>query len=358
MRIRLASNASPRARQAGLSLVELMVAIALGLFMLAGLGVVFTQTSTARSELDRALQQVENARYSAQVLADDLRHAGYFGRYRTDYTAPATLPSPCAADLPTLQAAMAVPLQAYDSPATVPADLAGCLNAADFVPNTDIVVVRRVLTTSGVSVASAAPGVVYLQSTAYPNGPAFVLGTAADTSVFTLQEKKSDGSGTIVAASLFPYVVRVYFVSPCDIPAAGTSCTGAADDGGRPIPTLKRLELRTDATGTLQMTKVALVEGIENLQVDYGVDAATAGSTGDGAPDTYTTAPGVADWLNVVSVQLHLLARNTERTLGSTDTKTYNLGLVGNVGPFNDAYKRHAAALTVRVNNVSGPRGN
>ena len=204
----------------------------------------------------------------------------------------------------------------------------------------------------------ASPGQVYLQTTAYPSGPRYVLGSGTDKSVFTLEEKKSDHSGAVVPAGLLPYRVHVYFISPCDVPAAGAACDGVNDDDGRPVPTLKRLELASDGLGSPSMRLVPLVEGVQNLQIDYGMDNPAVGtSTGDGSPDTYVTPPAsLAEWGNIVSVQVNLLAMNTEATRGHIDTKRYNLGLAGSVGPFNDSVKRHAYSAVVRVNNVSGQR--
>ena len=347
-------------RQRGFSLVELMVAIMLALFILAGMGLAMANSNRSRADLERALQQIENGRYAMQLLAQDLRHAGYYGRYLAQSAAPVAMPSPCALDLAGLEAGMALPVQGYDSLATLPAELAACLDERNFIPGTDIVVVRRAQTGAAVAVGDVAPGRTYLQSTAYPSGPRYVLGNGSDPSVFTLQEKRADHSGTIVPAGLQPYLVHVYFVSPCDVPANGDTCTGAGDDGGRPIPTLKRLELTSDGTATPVMRMVPLVEGVQNLQVDYGIDNPPAGSsTGDGSPDEYVTdplAPGA--WTNVVAVRVNVLAANIEETRGHVDSKRYDLGLAGSVGPFNDTIKRHAYSAVVRVNNVSGQRDN
>ena len=346
------------ARQAGVSIVEMMVAVTLGLFILAGIGLTLSNTSHSRTELDRALQQIENSRYAMQVLTNDLRHAGYYGRYLGDLSAPALLPDPCATSLASLEAAMALPVQGYDSPATLPPELAACVSSNDYVPRTDILIVRRAEATSPVPVATASAGRVYLQSTAYPSGPRYVLGTGSNPAVFTLLEKRDDHSGATVPAGLLPYNVHIYFVSRCDLPTSGASCNGVDDDGGRPIPTLKRLELSADVAGNPLMRLVPLVEGVQDLQVDYGIDGSIAGTgTGDGSPDSYTTAPASMErWRNVVAVQLNLLAINTEPTMGHTDSKRYNLGLAGSVGPFGDNIKRHASSAVVRINNVSGPR--
>ncbi len=77
---------------------------------------------------------------------------------------------------------------------------------------------------------------------------------------------------------------------------------------------------------------------------------------GDGVPDTYTVLPVLADWPNVVSVRTNFIAMSTQLTASYVDTKTYNLGLAGTVGPFNDAYKKHLFVGTARLNDVSGRR--
>lgn len=344
--------------QAGFSLVELMVAVTLSLFVLAGMSLTLANSSESRVELERALQQIENGRYAMQIVSQDLRHAGYYGRYIGDLPAPAALADPCAVDPAALETGMGLPLQGYDAPATVPAELAGCLGSGNFLPGTDILVVRRAQTSPPLELAAAVPGEIYLQTTAYPSGPRYVLGEGGNAGVFTLEEKKPDHSGDVVPAGLLRYHVHVYFISPCDIPASGSTCDGATDDGGRPIPTLKRLELTSDGMGSTTMQMVPLVQGVQDLQIDYGVDNPAAGaSTGDGSPDNYVSSPAsAAEWTNVVAVRLNLLAANTEPTPGHTDSKRYNLGLAGTVGPFNDSIKRHAYAAVVRVNNVSGQR--
>jgi type IV pilus assembly protein PilW len=61
-----------------------------------------------------------------------------------------------------------------------------------------------------------------------------------------------------------------------------------------------------------------------------------------------------------MSARVHLLMRNTERTPGHTDNRTYTLGQEGaddkTVGPFNDNIKRHVYATTIRFANPSWRR--
>ena len=71
-----------RSPQAGLSLIELMVAMTIGLLIFAGLATLFSNASSSQHELRRTSQQIENGRYAMDVLIQDLQLAGYFGEFR------------------------------------------------------------------------------------------------------------------------------------------------------------------------------------------------------------------------------------------------------------------------------------
>lgn len=335
-------------RQSGLSLVELMISITIGLVLLAGITTLIVQQSNTRTELDKSSRQIENGRYAMQILADDIRHAGFYGQFADLPAAPAALPDPCTTTLANLILAMPLPIQGYNAPAAVPAPLSACLADADHVAGTDILVIRRADTGEEIDLDEAVAGQAYLQTTP----AAYIMGigpdpTPAAPTVYTLKKKNA-----VTAEELRKYHVHIYFVSPCSQPTGGgANCTGSTDDNGRPIPTLKRLELSV-VGGATAFSVVPLVEGIENFQLDYGVD-----TTNDGSPDSYVTAPAsTTDWANVMAVKVNLLARNNDPTTGYQDSKTYNLGVAGTAGPFNDAYKRHAYSELMRTINPSGRR--
>ncbi|MDI1245749.1 MAG: PilW family protein [Rhodoferax sp.] len=358
--------------QRGVTLVEWMVSITIGLILLAGLTALIAQQSSTQAELEKSSRQIENGRYAMQLLNEDIQMAGYYGEFSNvaGLTVPGALPDPCVITVTAIDPAMVLPVQGYNAPTTV---LPTCINAANHVSGTDILVVRRVeaapLTIA--SAASAAGGQVYLQSGLTPSGLLFekVMGTGANTGVFTLQTQAKPAvvaaSGVTAAAAipaapapLRKFLVHIYFVSPCSVMSDGSNCS-ASDDGGNPIPTLKRMEL--PVSGTTMIT-TPLVEGIENMQIDYGID-----STGnDGTPDgKFVAAPAtVTDWANVVAVRVHLLARNNETSAGFVDPKTYEMGFVDNVGSVQivtpatavRAYKRRLFSQLIRAVNPSARR--
>ena len=343
-----------RHQQAGLTLVELMVSMAIGLFLVAGISTLIAQQSRTHAELDKSSRQIENGRYALTLLQDDIQHAGFYGQYAGGFSSLSALPDPCDTAVATIDSSLAMPLQGYNAPVSVPAPLSACLPDANHIPGTDILIVRRMEADDMLpTINNLVAGQIYVQVTPI----AKITGSGPDPApsaptLYTLKQKDA-----VSAAELRQYVQHIYFLSPCNVYATdATTCTSAADNGN-PVPTLKRLEMIAVA-GVTTMVTVPLVDGIENMQFDYGIDnTGVAGAPGDGTPASpFITAPTVADWSNVMAVQVNLLARNADKSGGYVDGKTYNLGTIGSIGPFSDAYKRHAYSLNVRVVNPSGQR--
>lgn len=329
---------------AGFTLVELMVSLTIGLLLTLGLVQVFSTSNESYESLNQAAQQIENGRYAVQTLHNDLQHAGYYGEYAFAGAAGSTLPDPCEiSNLTAMRDAITFFVQGYDAPASSPI---ACLDSANIVPGTDIVVIRRSSTTT-TALGAMTANEVYMQATAdSTNASNPVLNTGSNAAAFTLFRK--DGT---TPAEIRKFITRIYFVSPCSVPASGDVCSAGAD-GGRPIPTLKRLEMTVNAaTGSRELRIESIAEGIENLQIDYGVD-----TSGDGVPDIFITAPAAAaDWGSVMSADIYVLARNIKRVVGTADTKTYNLGAAGSVTPGGN-FKRHVFASNVRIVNPASRR--
>jgi type IV pilus assembly protein PilW len=336
-------------KQSGYTIIELMVAITISLILLSALVTMFAASSRERRAVERANQQTDDGQYALQLLSDDLRNAGYLATFNpgafsapnSQLTVPTALPNPCATTVATLNSALLVPVQGYDNGANAPA----CL--ADLRAGTDILVVRRSSTCS-VGSAGCDPqvaGDAYFQASGCANE--FTANTfyVLDTNVGNLNLHLKDCA---TVAPIYQYRTHIYFVANDD----------QAGDG---IPTLKRAEL-----GAGSFTTVSLVEGVDNLQIEYGLDT-SAPTTGSPAvytadPNTYNTcAPAtcVSYWGNVVEVKLNLLTRDITPSQGYKDTKTYTLGLnaagaPNTVGPFNDGYRRHIYYTVARVNNIAG----
>ncbi|MCK9353308.1 MAG: PilW family protein [Gallionella sp.] len=337
-----------RQTQSGLSLVELMISITIGLLILSALTTLFVNQSKTRSELDKSNRMIDNGRYALELLTENLRMAGFYGNYLPS-GAPTITPDSCSLATITGSATnldvLRHHVQGYNAAAQTSQIASASLptscgftytagSATSLNPGSDILVLRRVSTATPVAAANAA---------AAPNSAATIYFQVSNCTTDASYQMVS-GAGPFTAfhdkdcattASLRPFIVQIYFVS-------------SSNNAGDGIPTLKRIDL-DQATGAFVTTP--LVEGIEYMQVDYGLDA-----DADGAADSYIATPAAANWPNIVSVKLNIIARNIETSAGHTDTKSYVLGSAGTFGPFADAYKRHAYTQVVRLINPSGRR--
>jgi type IV pilus assembly protein PilW len=338
----------------GLSLVELMIAITLGLLLLSGVIAVLVNTSRSHEDLLMTSRLIENGRYALHVLGTEIRLAGFYGQYYKS-SAPASLPSPCDTGLTALKASLGLPIQGF---AGATADPLGCLpgdgSKTRYVPNTDVLVVRRAATVATPFDPDAIPAVdrliplaLYLQS--IPTDAKLNCAAAAGNgSVFTFTSRdRIAGQIRTVRAPVRRYLMRIYYIRPC------SDCTGNGDG----IPTLTCLELRDPLPGETQCpilntnAPTPIAEGVENLQVRYGLDTSL-----DGAPDSWVANPAtVSNWSNAVAVELNLLVRGLDPVLGYSDSKTYALGDVTVVAP-RDQRKRHVFSSVFRAVNPSSRR--
>lgn len=304
-------------QQSGFSLVEMMVALTVSVVLLLGVSNVIISSSQSYGELTRSSQQLENGRYALQVLRDDIRHAGFYGEF-SDLKVPASMPNSCTLSATALKDAMDAPVQGYAAAGTAPIS---CLPG---YTGGDVLVIRRA-STQVTAAASLQALNYYIQA----RSNEVIVDQGDVPGDFSL--KKKDGTTT---ADIRKYVVHIYYLRNC------SDCSGTGDG----VPSLWRREIQ-DSTGAFTSTPVA--EGIENMQLRYGLD-----DNDDGTPDRYVALPGsTAEWESVVAVEVNLLARSTEASPGFTDTKSYVLGDV-TVTP-GGSFKRHAFNAVVRAMNLS-----
>jgi type IV pilus assembly protein PilW len=344
MKLPIDSSRFSRDRQCGLSLIELMVALTIGLFLLAGMIAIFLSSSQSHNELEKASRQIESGRYSIEMLRDDIELAAFFGDLMPAQSVIWATPDICATATASLGfvgvGALSLPtgIFGYESADALPSSCNPVVTNRR--AGTDVLVIRRV-STEVTAVANVVAGEQYLQvsnCSDAPVEPRYVLGDKqADFVLHAIRPNPS----TCRNGDLNPprkYVVRIFFVADCNV------CNPS--DG---IPTLKMAEL---VGGSFTVRSIA--EGVENVQFEYGIDTSGA----DGVPDSYVLASGVANWQDVVAAKAFVLARNTERTTGYSDTKTYVLSSDGSntVSGGGDQFRRHVYSVAVRANNISGRR--
>jgi type IV pilus assembly protein PilW len=330
-----------RRRMAGLSLIELMISITLGMMILSGVAFVFVNASSSRNEVERTSRQIENGRYAVEVIADDLRLAGFYGELKVSAVGtPTEVPfgpthDQCSLDPTKWNNWIKLHVQGFDNGADFNKTTTVACALADLKAGTDILLIRRARTcVAGSTGCDAAVDLKpYVQVSLCASEVATHKLGIRGTETFNLKTKAC----TTATAGLREYLVRIYYIS-------------TNNGSGVSVPTLKRMELGLSG-GALTWVATPLVEGIEELNIEYGVD-----TNGDGSPDSYVAVPAatVAEWTKVVAVQFYILARNLDKSPDYTLSKTYNLGLGKTPVTVADGYRRHVYSTLVRLNNPAG----
>jgi type IV pilus assembly protein PilW len=101
-----------------------------------------------------------------------------------------------------------------------------------------------------------------------------------------------------------------------------------------------------NCAGSRSSKRVEIAEGVENLQILYGID-----NNSDNQVEQYVNADEVASWGNVISVQLALLVRSLNKVKKTKELRTYTL-LDNMVISTNDKYQRAVFYTIIRLRNV------
>lgn len=341
-------SGQPVRRESGLSLVELMVAMTISLLLLAGLVTLVVNANGNQANLTQIGARDENGRYALKQIASDVHLAGFYG-YLYDVAAPtAPLTDPCSVAQADLYTGLRLPVQGYSPQGTAPNPLT-CVPG--WASGTEILVVRHAATAVASTQGSATTGLTvgqwYLQS----NSTQYLFELGENEAQFLLGNLNNG-----LPPPIRLYEEHIYFISPCLV-----LVNGACPANG--IPTLKRVDLGVVNGAPAMLAPVPVATGVDAMHIDYGVD-----TNGDGTPDTYKSNIGTqllttADWGNVVTLRVSLLAQSEKPLAGwNPSSQAYNYILSATnppvSKPYQDAYTRHVFTQLIRLTNVDQRRVN
>ena len=302
----------------GVTLVELMVALAIGSILITGALWVYVESRKNYSVNEAIAQLQNNARFALEMLEPDLRLAGNYGLTnqsnfiagRADQNDPIppalAVQNDCGVnwaidlDRPVTASNNAYPLACgpYNGTAR---------------PGTDLLVVRH----ASVSTAAPQSGRVQIQSSPL-QGRLFADGVATATLGATSQVND--------------LVVNGYYVAE--------DSTGI---GG--LPSLRRKTLIGGGVSG-QIRDEEVVPGVEDFQVQLGID-----TTGDDAVNQYVNPGGLPAGARIMAVRLWLLVRAERPEIGFVDDRSY-IYADRNLGPFNDNFRRLLISRTIQLRNM------
>ena len=315
-------NLSP---ERGFSLVEMMISIVIGLFIVAALIAVLVSSSGSSKTNERTAELQSNGRYALNHLKRELRHAGYRGFTWAD-------PTPGAVDVTNECLGAGAAAGAFAN--NIRQGIWGANDGNPFTTNCllagyvrgDVLVIRRV---AGQAATVLTASTLYFRST-YADGRVF-QGASAPTV-----------AGTPIAN--FALQEYVYFIGP--------------DNDNAAIPALRRIALKgngEDCNGTAGtaaiMCNEMVVSGIEHMQVQYGRTTSDGNTRYFNANNIagLSSDAGSTNWDDVNSVRIWLLARNAKAEAGYANSNSYVMG--DQTYTANDSFRRQLFAVVVQLRN-------
>lgn len=302
-----------RHNQQGLTLVEIMVAMTIGLLIMAGMANLFVQTKQSFRQDELIARMQEDARYALDVISQDVSMTGFWGVIMdgSQVTNHASVPTG-ASTANNRFANYGVPLIGLDNVAA--GDMTHDWAAlTDVVATTDVLSIRRLEGSPTADPTAAAVSDNFFMET---NG--------------TLAVMMKGSSATLPAptgTTYWEYAPSIYYIrSFCR--------TG---DG---IPSLVK---RSWINGVEQIDCIA--QGIENMQIQYGLD-----TDGDGFADEYVNGMTAANAPGIATIRVFVLARSTNEDQQYTNEKTYAFA---NFTPaaMNDKFYRRVYSTTIQTRN-------
>jgi len=380
---------SPSRKVAGLSLVELMVALTLGLVLTFALASVYLSSKTAFKRQGQVSSVQQGIRTAFEYLTSDARMVGHLGCF-TGTGTPTQTSDLLASDLATnftigvagyeyknvtandYTLSSLVPTDVTTSGSwetssgtgvnTIPiASLSGDATVG-ITPGSDVLVIR---TTTGAPVRmTAAVGAASTLAIESISGGKCGSGTAATSGfcansfglvanctkarVFKVSSVAAAGAGATLTVGGGNFTAGEYAPDSTEVfPLRTIAYYVRKSSNGQTASLYRRVFDGTVAAGTEQ----ELIEGVENVQITYGRDTTTPDA--DGVVNDYVTANQVTDWSRVVAVRISVLVRAADPLEAGTTAPSQGVvnGVTVHYPTTGAKYDRRVFTTTVAVRN-------
>lgn len=299
-----------RKQSYGFSLVELLVAMVVGLIIVSGAFSLHSGTRKTQAVNEMQMDMAADARFAIDVISYDLRHAGMYGGTNKDGLIECrSTDASCTGAVPAAVGNDCGVGWAYNLSRAVSAinNTAGNPYSGSCIPpsegyqaNTDILEIRY----ADSNYLSSITGL----PKALTNGQAYVRSNFASGRIFTGTAQPVIGKFDSNPNITHNYILHAfaYYIS---------DHTDASGDG---IPSLRRAALVNGPA----MQKQVLISGVADLQVQFGEN--TDGDANN-TIDRYVDPNAVADWTQVYAAKIWLLMRSDEKQKGVDTTKSFSI---------------------------------
>ncbi|WP_421351575.1 PilW family protein [Aeromonas veronii] len=318
----------------GFTLVEWLVAMLLGLFLLAGVFTVFVMSRSSSEDAFDQSELQENGRLAIRLISQDIKWAGFFGAYTgqsTQVGPSLTLSAgsivPASSDCLDERSVGSLPSNAgpirglWVSRVSTTKGLVGfaCILAADRVANSDVISIKRL-------VGRPIPASEGLDTNR------FYMATNSQEARVIKGSETRPLFGANNESQIWEYQHYIYYLSQ--------------EDG---IPVLRKRYLTVN--GGSALIGGAMAEGVEHMVLMYGVDDSLIP---DGRIDRYMSTDQMTTqrWNEgrVLGARLFLLIRAARESSRYKNNNSYQLGNI-TVNGGGDGYRRLLLESSIALRN-------
>jgi type IV pilus assembly protein PilW len=336
--------------QSDFGLVELMIAMTLGLVLSAAVIQVTLASQRSHRVLEAAGFLQESGRIAVSFMIRDLRMAGYMG-------------CPNLQRIPLNIIANNPPADFNFTAASVllGQDNVSATNPYNAVENSDIVIIQRAVTPAVNLAGNVAPNNANIQIESNPagigaNDLVFVT-DCINADLFKATNVSNNGGNgnsnvTIAHASNSNTTNRLSKIYNADAEVMGfqslvyfVRASSRTTPNGSAINSLW-VQARNLGSGATPMA-TELVEGVENIQISYGED-----TDDDQDIDVYRNAADVSNWAAALSVRIELLLHSLDDNIvGSSGEFVQNTLIYNGAAVASDQRLRQVYSTAVAIRN-------
>ncbi|MDX1538984.1 PilW family protein [Arsukibacterium sp.] len=311
----------------GFSLVELLIAMLLGLLLLGFTVQIFASLSASSRQSQQLAQLQQNGQLALNLLHNELQNTGFWGGVSLNDIASAAVDSAAPApdcreeglDSGSFPVANEMFASLYAKVAA-PGRQLNCLTS--LAPESEILQLKRAI---GLAVSRDE-----LRPNRYYIAPHWQQSRIID----------QDSPGLAADNVFYPYQHLVFYIQQQRI-----------DD--LTVPVLMRKRLVRSASGMARIATDSVIDGVERLHFEFGIDANLDGRLNYMLP---TALMSHEHWQlqhgHIVSIRFYILLRSIVPDAGYVNQQTYQMGTNRFEAP-DDHYRRLLLAGSVYFNNVT-----
>lgn len=296
-----------------MTLVEVMIGMLLGVFLMGGIMQVFASSRQTYRVHEATSRMQESGRMALEVISRDIRGADFWG---------------CASGTTNV-------VNNLDTGGTGYIDFQnGGIGGTEGTGGAPDTLTLRGGINAGLAVEppygpQSSADIKVPAGNGLEQGDIIFVSDCSSADIFQITNSNPDGGGQLVHNTGGATEPGNYNVTNPGCPGSNAHCLSKVYGSDASIFSTQEISytiaMGSEGQPALFRNGLEFLDGIENLQILYGEDTDAVGTPGSGIANYYVPADQVADMTNVVSIRFAVVARSYDDNLTGGLAQNYNL---------------------------------